>query len=360
MRGHQKATFSICAVDPAAQEVGCAVQSRYFAVGSVVPWAKAGVGAVATQAAGVAAYGPQALELLEDGARAGRGARRACSPTTRARDAAARRGRRGRPRRRAHRRRVPRRGPGHRVGDGYAVQGNILAGEAVVVEMERAFLETGGSLAERLVSCSRGRRRRPAATRAGSSRRRSSSSGSAPPPQSREGIDRVCELRVEDHPTPIAELRRLLGIHLVWDALRRASLFHAPGRYARGRRRCCARRSAVTATTRCCSTTWRASSRSPARPRRRSRTSRARSSSTRGCDRRGGRLGLRRAPVGPALRGTRQLGSPAAWTSTSTRARSSSAASGSRSRTAGSRPRRRRRARRPRSSAARSSSRRRC
>jgi hypothetical protein len=52
--------------------------------------------------------------------------------------------------------------------------------------------------------------------------------------QSREGIDRVCELRVEDHPEPIGELRRLIGIHLVWDALRRASLFHAPGRYADG------------------------------------------------------------------------------------------------------------------------------
>ena len=67
MRSHLKATFSICALDPARGEVGCAVQSRYFAVGSVVPWAKAGVGAVATQAAGVAAYGPRMLALLEAG-----------------------------------------------------------------------------------------------------------------------------------------------------------------------------------------------------------------------------------------------------------------------------------------------------
>ena len=55
VRSALKSTFSICAVDTARDEVGCAVQSRYFAVGSVVPWAKAGVGAVATQAAGVAA-----------------------------------------------------------------------------------------------------------------------------------------------------------------------------------------------------------------------------------------------------------------------------------------------------------------
>ena len=67
MRADLKATFSICALDPATGEVGCAVQSRYFSVGSVVPWAKAGVGAVATQAAGVAAYGPRVLGLLEEG-----------------------------------------------------------------------------------------------------------------------------------------------------------------------------------------------------------------------------------------------------------------------------------------------------
>jgi uncharacterized Ntn-hydrolase superfamily protein len=52
--------------------------------------------------------------------------------------------------------------------------------------------------------------------------------------ESRERIDRVCELRVEDHAEPIAELRRLLGIHLVWTAVRRASAFHAPGRFAEG------------------------------------------------------------------------------------------------------------------------------
>src|SRR5215470_13938133 len=61
------ATFSIVATDHVTGEIGCAVQSKYFAVGAVVPWARAGVGAVATQAAGVAAYGPRVLALLEDG-----------------------------------------------------------------------------------------------------------------------------------------------------------------------------------------------------------------------------------------------------------------------------------------------------
>ena len=67
VRGNEKATFSICAVDRARARSAALSQSRYFAVGSVVPWAKAGVGAVATQAAGVAAFGPRTLALLEEG-----------------------------------------------------------------------------------------------------------------------------------------------------------------------------------------------------------------------------------------------------------------------------------------------------
>lgn len=223
-------TFSIVAVD--GSEVGCAVQSRYFSVGSVVPWAKAGVGAVATQAAGVAAYGPQVLALLEQGfspeaaleqALAGDAARESRQLGVVAADGTAA----------AHTGAECLAWAGHRVGDGYAVQGNILVGEAVVAEMERAFLETSGSLAERLVSALE------AGQEAGGDARGQQSAaivvervGAAS--ESREGIDRVCELRVEDHPTPIAELRRLLGIHVVWDALRRASRHHAPGEYAQG------------------------------------------------------------------------------------------------------------------------------
>src|SRR3954453_21623275 len=62
-----RGTFSIVAADLQAGEVGCAVQSKYFSVGSVVPWARAGVGAVATQAAGVAVYGARALDELAAG-----------------------------------------------------------------------------------------------------------------------------------------------------------------------------------------------------------------------------------------------------------------------------------------------------
>jgi uncharacterized Ntn-hydrolase superfamily protein len=232
MRGPLKATFSICALDPEQGEVGCAVQSRYFAVGSVVPWAKAGVGAVATQAAGVAAYGTRILALLEEG----RGPDEAIEAAL-AEDA----GRKTRQlgvvaadgRAAAHTGAGCLPWAGHRVGKGYAVQGNILAGEAVVSEMERAFLETGGSLAERLVSALEAGQ-----AAGGDSRGQQSSAivdekvGAAA--ESREGLDRVCELRVEDHPQPIVELRRLVGIHLIWDALRRASVCHEPGRYGEG------------------------------------------------------------------------------------------------------------------------------
>jgi uncharacterized Ntn-hydrolase superfamily protein len=225
-------TFSIVAVDAAAGEVGCAVQSRYFAVGAVVPWARAGVGAVATQAAGVAVYGPRILDELAAGAAPGDAIEHVLA------------GDRGRELRQlgavaADGRAAAHTGSeclpwaGHRVGEGYAVQGNILAGEAVVAELERAFLTASGKLAERLVAALE------AGQAAGGDARGQQSAavvvervGAAA--ESREGLDRVCDLRVDDHPEPIAELRRLLGVHAVWDAVRRASAFHAPGRYGDG------------------------------------------------------------------------------------------------------------------------------
>ena len=113
------------------------------------------------------------------------------------------------------------------------MQGNILAGEDVVLEMERVYLATEGGLDERLVAALE------AGQAAGGDTRGQQSAavvverpGAAA--ESREGIDRICDLRVDDHAEPIVELRRLLGIHLRWDALRRANAHYAPGRYAAG------------------------------------------------------------------------------------------------------------------------------
>jgi len=222
-----KSTFSIVAADLEAQEVGCAVQSRYFSVGSVVSWAQAGVGAVATQAAGVAGYGARALAELAGGAAPEDAIERvlADDPARETRQLGV----------------VTAAGAaaaftgaecldwaGHRVGAGFAVQGNILAGEAVVDEMARAFEETTGPLVGRLVAALE------AGQAAGGDRRGQQSAAVVVErlgagAESREGIDRICDLRVEDHAEPIAELRRLVGIWTAWDAQRRANALYESG-----------------------------------------------------------------------------------------------------------------------------------
>jgi uncharacterized Ntn-hydrolase superfamily protein len=216
----RKSTFSIVAADLETGEVGCAVQSKYFSVGSVVPWAWAGVGAVATQAAGVAVYGRLALEALQRGATPeaaletvladdpGRETRQLGVVTADGRAA-------------AFTGKDCLEWAGHRTGPGFAVQGNILAGEAVVDEMARAYTETVGTLVERLVAALE------AGQAAGGDKRGQQSAAliverAGGRAESREGIDRICDLRVEDHTEPIVELRRLIGIWAAWDALRRA------------------------------------------------------------------------------------------------------------------------------------------
>jgi uncharacterized Ntn-hydrolase superfamily protein len=228
----QQSTFSIVASDPATGEVGVAVQSKYFSVGAVVPWAKAGVGAVATQAAGIAGYGPRVLALLEEGLAPAESLERALAddPGRETRQLGV----------------VNAAGvaasftgtdcndwAGHETGPGYAVQGNILAGEDVVGEMARAFRETEGELAERLVAALE------AGQAAGGDRRGQQSAAviverAGAGAGRRLGLDRICDLRVEDHERPIEELRRLLSIRRRWDVLRRAFDHHAVQEYAEG------------------------------------------------------------------------------------------------------------------------------
>jgi uncharacterized Ntn-hydrolase superfamily protein len=226
-----RGTFSIVAADPAAGEVGCAVQSKYFSVGSVVPWARAGVGAAATQAAGVAVYGRRALDELERGAEpdealelvladdAGRETRQLGVVTADGRAAAFTGG-------------ECLGWAGHRAGVGFAVQGNILAGERVVTGMVRAFEETAGMpLVERLVAALE------AGQAAGGDRRGQQSAAvvverAGAGAGSRERIDRICDLRVEDHPEPVAELRRLVGVWTRWDAQRRGHAAYERREYA--------------------------------------------------------------------------------------------------------------------------------
>jgi len=202
------ATFSIVARDSVTGELGVAVASKFFTVGNVVPWAKAGVGAVATQAYCNTTFGWRGLELLEKG----------LTPEE-IRTVLLRNdndhGRRQLGIVSADGRSVTYTGDGcsawagGRSGPNYAVQGNILAGEQVVVAMEKAFLETRGNLADRLY----------AALLAGEA-----AGGDSRGKQSaallvvREGAgyggytDRAIDIRVDDSPEPFQELGRILNI----------------------------------------------------------------------------------------------------------------------------------------------------
>jgi uncharacterized Ntn-hydrolase superfamily protein len=200
------ATFSIVARDPARGELGVAVASRFFAVGTVVPWARAGVGAVATQSFANTTYGPRGLDLLERGA----------SPAEAL--AILTRGDPDREKRQvgivaADGASVTFSGQGcnpwagGRAGRDYAIQGNILAGEKVVADMEKAFLGTKGSLADRLfASLSAGD------AAGGDSRGRQSAAILVVKERAGYGglSDRAIDVRVDDHADPFRELRRLL------------------------------------------------------------------------------------------------------------------------------------------------------
>jgi uncharacterized Ntn-hydrolase superfamily protein len=205
-------TFSIVAADPEAGEVGVCVASRFFAVGTVVPFAKAGVGAVATQSFANTSYGPRGLELLERGV----SAEEVVKVLTRADD--------GREQRQLGV--VTASGDsatysgskcnawaGGRHGPNYAVQGNILTGEPVVAAMEKAFLESKGKpLAERLYGAIVA-----GDAAGGDSRGRQSIALVVARDKGGYGgfTDRAIDLRVDDHADPIGEMGRLLGIGLV-------------------------------------------------------------------------------------------------------------------------------------------------
>jgi uncharacterized Ntn-hydrolase superfamily protein len=225
-------TFSIVAADPEAGEVGVAVASKFFAVGSVVPFAKAGVGAVATQSFANTTYGPRGLELLERGVTAEEVVR----VLTRADD--------GREQRQLGV--VAANGvaatysgskcnawAGGRTGPNYAVQGNILAGEAVVLAMEKAFLDTKGqTLAERLYAAI------VAGDKAGGDARgRQSMALLVARAKGGYGgfTDRAIDLRVDDHADPIVEMGRLLRIGLVNDLWNRGWTAFTEKKFAEAR-----------------------------------------------------------------------------------------------------------------------------
>ena len=209
-------TFSIVAFDPLTQELGIAVQSKFFGVGSVVPWAKAGVGAIATQSYANVTYGPNGLSHLESGLDAAAVIEKltsedAQSATRQVAVVDAHGGAASFTGEACHS------WAGHVVGQHYAIQGNLLAGQKVVEAMDRAFRQTRGqpkrSLADALIAAL-------AAGQAAGGDKRGRQSAALLVVREGGGYagsnDRFIDLRVEDHPKPIDELQRLLDMHKVF------------------------------------------------------------------------------------------------------------------------------------------------
>jgi uncharacterized Ntn-hydrolase superfamily protein len=206
------ATFSIVGFDPANGDMGVAVQSRYFAVGAVVPWGEPGVGVVATQAAVNTGYGPKGLALLREGLSPEQVVERLLAEDTYPRLA----GRQvaivdARGRVAVHTGAEASEWAGHRSGPYFSAQGNILAGPDVVEAMGRAFQSTEGELALKLMAALE------AGQEAGGDRRGQQSAAIL---VIRAGggrgydNDYYVRLNVDDHPTPIVELRRLLMMQI--------------------------------------------------------------------------------------------------------------------------------------------------
>jgi uncharacterized Ntn-hydrolase superfamily protein len=202
-------TFSIVAYDPSEYAWGIAVASKFPAVGSVVPWARAGAGAVATQSHANTSFGPRGLDLMEKGASAQQALQAliADDPQKELRQVGM----------------VDNQGgaatytgsachdwAGGLTGNGYAIQGNILAGENVVKAMEATFVSQSGSLVTRLFQALL------AGDRAGGDRRgRQSAAIFIVKPQGGYGgfNDRWIDYRVDDHDDPVLRLGELLELH---------------------------------------------------------------------------------------------------------------------------------------------------
>jgi uncharacterized Ntn-hydrolase superfamily protein len=202
-------TYSIVAIDKKSGEMGVAVQSHWFSVGSVVTWAEAGVGVVATQAFVEVSYGPLGLALMKGGKTPQQALKSllATDPRPEVRQLAML-DTRGRVAAHTGRKCLPE--AGHITGRGFSAQGNIMRSRRVWKAMASTFRKSKGSLAERLLVSLE------SAERAGGDLRGRQSAallvvkvkGDSMPWQSK-----VVDIRVEDNPQPLVELRRLLRIH---------------------------------------------------------------------------------------------------------------------------------------------------
>jgi len=208
----QPSTFSIVTLDREAGELGIAVESKFLSVGALVPWLEAGTGAVATQAWANTGFGPRGLELLREG----RSATEALATLLAADD--------GREHRQVGIVDAAGRSASHTgtacipwaggiAGDGFAAQGNCLAGPGVLDALAASFLASRGRLAERLVAAI-------AAAQAAGGDKRGQQSAALLVVKAKGGYggytDRYVDLRVDDAREPIDELARLLKLHALY------------------------------------------------------------------------------------------------------------------------------------------------
>ena len=213
-------TFSIVARDAQTGELGVAVQSHWFSVGATVPWAEAGVGAVATQSFVDPAYGRLGLELMRTGKSApdalrslvagddGRDVRQVAMIDAAGRVA-------------AHTGAKCIEAAGHTVGDNFSAQANLMANDKVWPAMARAFETTKGDLAERMLAAL------DAAQAAGGDIRGRQSAAIivvTGKPTGKPWLDRVFDLRVDDSPEPLKELRRLVTLQRAYNHMNAGDL----------------------------------------------------------------------------------------------------------------------------------------
>ena len=209
-------TYSIVARDPDSGALGVAVQSHWFSVGSVVAWAESGVGAVATQAFAEVSYGPLALELL----RGGKTPEDVLAALTAVDDARDRRqvavlSAAGTVATHTGSATIPE--AGHLLGDGVSVQANMMRHDGVPQAMMDAWeTSAGGPLSTRLLAALDA-----AEARGGDIRGMQSASLLlvAGEPSGRVWEERLLDLRVEDHPRPLIELRRLVQLHEAYERM---------------------------------------------------------------------------------------------------------------------------------------------
>ncbi len=206
-------TYSIVARDPATGEMGVAVQSHYFSVGPIVPWAEAGVGAIATQSLVLVDYGPKGLELMREGLTAPQAleALKRIDPNPDVRqvamiDTAGNIS--------AHTGPMCIPDAGQVVGDQFSVQANLMANDRVWPAMAEAYKKATGDLAERMMQALE------AGEKAGGDIRGKQSAAMVVVRAKASGkpwLDRVIDLRVEDAADPLKELRRLVRLRRAYN-----------------------------------------------------------------------------------------------------------------------------------------------